>query len=94
MGYAPMARSVHLTRGYCCEAYPQCQLCPYEGARQAPPIAVHRASRMPINAALPELMCRAMDGETLHYFSEFYSLEPVVILCGGNLTIHYRSATA
>lgn len=46
---------------------------------------------MPINDTLPALMIRAMDGEVLHYFSEFYSLVPVLTLCSGNLTIHYKT---
>ena len=83
-----MPRAIHIARGHCCEAMPQCVECPYEGARQAPlPVKARLASKP--NKALVECMIKAAGGDKIIYYSDRPSLKPVVII-GENLTIIYQ----
>jgi hypothetical protein len=86
--YDPMPVEAHLARGYCCEAYPQCKLCPYHGARQAP--KVHR-TRVKTNAnlTLAALIKRAASGEKVVYYSHYSALVESVTIAE-NLTIIYK----
>lgn len=88
--YLPMPVKAHLARGHCCEAEPQCKLCPYHGARQAPKKPATRIAGK-VDPLLTDYIKRAANGEKLDYYSDSLSLVPVITIAE-NLTIHYQLA--
>lgn len=85
--YSPMPVEIHLARGHCCEADPQCKLCPYHGARQAKKVWTRpRAATDPL---LIDYIKRAASGEKLTYYSSKQSLVSSIVI-SENLTISYQ----